>query len=144
MEVKKIDVRFATPKDVDWCMYTLTVKSKALMMQKAENNEMIVAELGDVLVGLLDLQYLWGEHGVPYMSHIIVTEIYRRQGIGRSMLCFFEDHLRDNGFKFLLSSSQLDELPPQEWHRHMGFEECGILNGINEGGVGEVFFRKEL
>jgi hypothetical protein len=26
----------------------------------------------------------------------------------------------------------------------MGFEECGIINGINDGGIGEVFFRKYL
>ena len=44
----------------------------------------------------------------------------------------------------LYSSSQVDEPPPQAWHRHMGFQECGIIAGINEGGVGEVFFRKAL
>lgn len=44
----------------------------------------------------------------------------------------------------LLSSSQADEFEPQTWHRHMGFVECGRLEGINEGGVDEVFFRKQL
>ena len=28
--------------------------------------------------------------------------------------------------------------------RHAGFEECGTIAGINEGGIGEVFFRKQL
>jgi len=36
----------------------------------------------------------------------------------------------------------VDEPEPQAWHRHMGFVECGIINGINENGIGEVFFRK--
>jgi hypothetical protein len=26
----------------------------------------------------------------------------------------------------------------------LGFEECGVINGLNDGGVGEVFFRKAL
>jgi len=26
----------------------------------------------------------------------------------------------------------------------MGFEECGIVNGVNQKGVGEIFFRKAL
>jgi len=26
----------------------------------------------------------------------------------------------------------------------MGFEECGMINGLNQGGIGEVFFRKTL
>jgi hypothetical protein len=43
----------------------------------------------------------------------------------------------------LYSSATGDEVPPQAWHRHMGFEECGILVGHNEG-VGEIFFRKSL
>jgi hypothetical protein len=38
----------------------------------------------------------------------------------------------------------MDESAPQAWHRWMGFEECGFLAGMNEGGVGEVFFRKAL
>lgn len=44
----------------------------------------------------------------------------------------------------LYSSSQVDEGEPQAWHRHMGFVECGILAGVNEGGVGEVFYQKAL
>jgi hypothetical protein len=52
--------------------------------------------------------------------------------------------LRSAGHSAFLSSSQVDEPNPQAWHRHMGFVECGILAGLNEGGVGELFFRKEL
>ena len=37
-------------------------------------------------------------------------------------------------------SSQVDEAEPQAWHRHIGFVECGILAGLNEGDVGEVFY----
>lgn len=43
----------------------------------------------------------------------------------------------------LYSSSQANEAEPQQWHRHMGFAECGIINGINDG-IGEVLFVKPL
>ncbi len=46
--------------------------------------------------------------------------------------------------EFLYSSSQADEPLPQAWHRRMGFAECGLIAGINPGGVGEIFFRKPL
>jgi hypothetical protein len=36
------------------------------------------------------------------------------------------------------------EPEPQAWHRHIGFTECGALVGINDGGIGEIFFRKVL
>ena len=144
--VEHITVRFAQGDDAEWCLLTLSVESKGFMKSKITLNEIIVAEIKGELVGILELEYLWPGHSysVPHISGIIVLEQYRRRGIGRSMLSFLEGYLRDRGFKFLLSSSQLDELPPQEWHRHMGFEECGILAGICKGGVGEVFFRKKL
>ena len=60
------------------------------------------------------------------------------------MLSFIEDYLRERGHNNLYSSSQVDEPQPQAWHRHVGFEECGFIGGIYNGGVGEVFFRKRL
>jgi hypothetical protein len=32
----------------------------------------------------------------------------------------------------------------QEWQRKIGFQECGIIAGISQGGIGEVFFTKPL
>lgn len=55
-----------------------------------------------------------------------------------------EDALRAHGHRMLISSLQVDEAPPQAWHRRVGFEEIAILAGIDEGGVGEVFFRRNL
>ena len=60
------------------------------------------------------------------------------------MLAYLEAYLRKRGYNVLMSSSQLDEPEPQAWHRRVEVEECGIINGLNEGGIGEVFFRKKL
>jgi hypothetical protein len=54
------------------------------------------------------------------------------------------NRLRRQGHTVLYSSSQADEAEPQAWHRHVGFVECGFVAGINAGGVGEIFFRKQL
>ena len=63
--------------------------------------------------------------------------------MGWGLLALLEDELRAKGQSFYYSSSQLDEPEPQAWHRKMGFEECGILTGHNDG-IGEVVFRKRL
>jgi L-amino acid N-acyltransferase YncA len=60
------------------------------------------------------------------------------------LLRFVEQDLRAGGYRALYSSSQADEAAPQAWHRKSGFQECGIIEGINEGGIGEIFFRKDL
>jgi GNAT superfamily N-acetyltransferase len=134
-------VRFATPDDLDWLAAQEYIPA-AIIARKIAVSEMVIAELTGERVGFLRLEYLWSM--VPYIALIRVSEAYRQQGIGRALLAFLESVLREQGHTSLLSSSQVDEPPPQAWHRHMGFEECGILSGINTGGVGEVFFRKAL
>ena len=61
--------------------------------------------------------------------------------VGKALLAFLEEYLRGCGQRML---SQVDEAAPQAWHRTVGFRECGLIAGINDGGVGELFFRKEL
>jgi hypothetical protein len=64
--------------------------------------------------------------------------------VGRALLKFVEQDPRARGHRTLYSSSQANEIQPQTWHRHVGFEECGFIAGINDGGIDEVFFRKKL
>jgi ribosomal protein S18 acetylase RimI-like enzyme len=106
-------------------------------------NEIVLAEFGGRIVGYLRLEYLWMK--IPYIGLVFVLPGHRRRGIGRAMLRFLERYLRKTNRTVLLSSSQVNEpIPSQAWHRAMGFEESGIVNGINQNGVGEVFFRKAL
>jgi ribosomal protein S18 acetylase RimI-like enzyme len=134
-------VRFATPDDLDWLTAQDDIPA-AIIARKIAVSEMLIAERAGERVGFLRLEYLWSM--LPYIAMIRVIEHARQQGIGRALLAFLESVLRERGHTLLMSSSQVDEPHPQAWHRHMGFEECGILSGINPGGVGEVFFRKAL
>jgi GNAT superfamily N-acetyltransferase len=113
-----------------------------IVRRKVEDGDVFVAELGDECVGYLRLEYLWAK--LPYIELIRVLESRRRAGVGQTLLAFVETVMSEKGHTVLYSSSQADEPEPQAWHRRMGFEECGILAGINEGGIGEVFFRKRL
>jgi ribosomal protein S18 acetylase RimI-like enzyme len=136
-----LTTRFALPSDLDFVgqdQYLLP----EIVRRKIEWREIIVAEVNDGLAGYLRLEYLWAK--VPYIALIRVLPEYRGQGVGKALLMFVEEFLRAAGQSTLYSSSQANEAEAQAWHRHAGFEECGIINGINEDGIGEVFFRKEL
>ena len=136
-----IRVRFAAADDLDACLQ-LDDTVDDVIRRKIEASQIIVAQREGDLLGYLRLEYLWSR--TPYIGLIRVRSPCRRQGIGRAILAFLEAFLRDQGYKQLLSSSQVDEPAAQAWHRAVGFEECGILSGINEDGIGEVFFRKAL
>lgn len=135
-----ISVRFAAPADLNFLQPRARVPAK-VMRRKVEWQEIIVAESGGNLVGALHLEYLWSS--VPYIVLIYVVPEHQRRGVGKALLRFVEAFLSGQGHGTLYSSSQADEPEPQAWHLRVGFEECGIIDGINRG-VGEVFFRKSL
>jgi GNAT superfamily N-acetyltransferase len=136
------DVRFADLRDLDFCIKSdFKHISESMIKRKMEEKAIILAEVDGKPVGYLRIEYLW--LAVPYIGLIVVTEEYRRKGVGSAMVEFLEDYLAGKGHDLLYSSSQVDEPEPQTWHRKVGFEECGIIAGINEG-VGEVFFRKTI
>ena len=136
-----VSVRYAEIDDLDFVGQDGYV-SKEVLRRKIEAQEVLLAEQNGRPVAYLRLEYLWSE--VPYIALIRVLEALQRQGIGRALLSHVEEVLRKSGHSRLYSSSQADEAAPQAWHRHVGFAECGIIAGLNSGGVGEVFFRKGL
>lgn len=136
-----ISVRYAAPRDIDFVAQDGYVPV-ATIERKIDASEVVVAELDSLPVGYLRLEYLWSK--LPYIGLIRVLPAARRRGVGRALLRFLEMELREAGHRVLLSSSEAGEPEPQAWHRHMGFVECGRLEAINEGGVDEIFFRKEL
>jgi len=113
-----------------------------VVARKIQAGEVLVAELDGEPVGYIRIEFLWSVH--PYITLIHVLEERRGCGVGTALLRHVEEVLKDDGHSMLLSSSQVDEPAPQAWHRGRGFSECGILHGVNAGGVGEVFFSKRL
>ncbi|MFZ5354883.1 MAG: GNAT family N-acetyltransferase [Bacillota bacterium] len=137
-----IIVRFAEMKDLEACVEFDHSKREDIIESKINLHEIIVAERCGQIIGYIKLEYIWTE--LPYLSLILLKPEHRGKGIGTLMLNYLVDFLQINGFELLLSSSQVDEAEPQKWHRKKGFVECGILNGINEGNIGEVFFKLDL
>jgi GNAT superfamily N-acetyltransferase len=135
-------VRPARVEDLDWyCTEDPSVGREAIR-RKVEAGEVFIAELEDRPVGHLRLDYLWSK--TPFVALVRVLSECRAQGIGRALLAFVQARLRAAGRDTLYSSAMADAAQAQVWHRHMGFKECGTIQGINPGGVGEVFFVKRL
>ena len=141
MNHDKLVVRLATLADLDFVAQDGYVDT-AVIQRKIKADEIFVAEYDNQLVGYLRLEYLWSL--VPYIALIHVLPDQQRKGIGKAILQHISAFLRERGHENLYSSSQVDEAEPQAWHRHMGFEECGLLAGINGDGIGELFFCKSI
>lgn len=137
-----LQIRTATPADEPICAGWDEYLAPAFLAYKAANGELVLAEMDGNPIGYLRLEYLWG--AVPYIGLIRVVPELRGRGVGKAILAHVEAACRAQGHRALYSSSQVNEAEPQAWHRAVGFVECGAIAGINPGGIGEVFFRKEL
>ncbi len=136
-----IVVRFANPSDIEFVSQNKYIFAD-VVARKIEWQEVLIAERDGKPVGYARIEYIWSQ--LPFVSLIHVRKGAQRQGVGKAILSFLESYLVENGHDVLYSSSQVDEPKPQAWHRHVGFVECGVIAGMNEGGVGELFFRKRL
>ena len=139
----QVVVRFAAPADLDFVLYTGHQYIPAEQVeQMIEWQRVVIAERDGQRIGYACVDSL----GVinPYLAALWVLEEHRRRGIGKAILRFLEDRFRGQGHHVLYSSCVVVEGLPQDWHRHVGFEECGFIADLNGGGMGEVFFRKRL
>ena len=134
-------VRIAASGDLDFIKQKSGLPRERLL-QKIQRDEILILSVNDEPVGHLWFAFLWSE--IPFIDLIYIKEDYQKRGLSRVLLGFLEAYLQESGFDVLYSSSQMDEPEPQAWHRHVGFEECGVISGMNDGGIGEAFFRKVI
>jgi len=116
--------------------------SAALLESKRRDGAILLAMVRGQPVGWLVHTMLWAR--VPFIELIHVEPDDRRLGIAAALLAALEDQLRCDGRELLFSSAQDDNAAAMSWHLQLGFDESGVIDGINAGGVGEVFFRKDL
>jgi len=143
----RVRIRFATPADTEWLEQMEIGKDdpqgREMLDLHIRKDHVILAVLEDRPIGLLSYELLWSK--LPFISLVFIRpDRYQGQGVGRRMLAFLEDSLRQKGYRRLMSSAQTDNPESQAWHRKMGFHEIGILYDINTDGTGEVFLLKEL
>ena len=113
-----------------------------LLIQSIQNGWVYVVEDHDKIIGYARLEFIW--LAVPYLALITLNEDYQGKGIGTSIVNKLSQDLMAKGHSKLYTSSVVMEPRPQMFHRKCGFIECGIITGMNEGGIGEVFFVKSL
>ncbi|UCG42715.1 MAG: GNAT family N-acetyltransferase [candidate division WOR-3 bacterium] len=143
----RVEVRFASGSDMSWLREMEIGKDdpqgREMLELHVRMDQVILAVLEGRTIGCLRFELLWSK--LPFVSLLFIRpDEYQGQGVGRRMLGFLEDSLRQRGYRSLMSSAQTDNPRSQAWHRKMGFHEIGILYDINTDGTGEVFLLKQL
>ncbi|API54247.1 GNAT family N-acetyltransferase [Rhizobium leguminosarum] len=128
--------------DIDWLVREDASAGEAWVSRCVALGEYLVAREAGEIVGFLRFSRFWGR--VPYMEMIRVLPGHRRSGVGTALFLAWEDAMRDDGARLLMTSSECDESRPQDWHRRNGFSETGAIELPGLQSVPEVFFIKRI
>lgn len=134
-----MEITHATLSDYE----TLVNNDKHISKEELRNlilsKRVLIAKQEGSLRGWLRYNLFWDN--TPFMNMLYVIEGYRSQRIGQALVSMWEELMRAEGYKFVLTSSQSNE-QGQFFYRKNGYIDCGSLLLKDE--PLEIFFRKEL
>ena len=97
--------------------------------KKVENKEGYVLLNDDKAIGLLRYNFFWDN--IPFCTLLLIDKNFQNKGYGKKMMEFWENEMKLQGHKIVLTSTQVDE-KAQHFYRKLGYQDCGGLL-INDG-----------
>ena len=143
MEVLKMDLKYMQIEDKDFVM---GIDSHVNELQY-ENR--VYTKTGYIMwddnkhLGLMHYSVLWDN--LPLLNLIHVEEAHRNKGIATEAMKLWEEEMKNQGYKMVLISTQVDE-DAQHLYRKLGYIECGalLMNSTPFEQPMEMFMRKIL
>jgi len=84
----------------------------------------LLAYDGERFVGWLRYGLFWDE--IPFMNMLFFLEAERGKGFGRALVSDWENRMRAEGYKRVMTSTQADE-SAQHFYRKLGYCDTGAL-----------------
>ena len=91
-------------------------------MNKVRDKRGYVLLEGDIPIGLLRYNLFWDN--TPFCTMLFVDRNYQGKGYGKKLMEYWEDDMKSQGYKILLTSTQVDE-NAQHFYRKLGYKDCG-------------------
>jgi ribosomal protein S18 acetylase RimI-like enzyme len=132
-----IKIQYAENDDFLWLKEHDDHISETILKNKIQNNEIYVVKNTGKIIGWLRFNLFWDN--IPFVNMICILEKYWKMGIGKELLKHWENEMKNNGYKNVLTSTQSDE-EAQHFYRKMGYKEIGGFKYFND--PYEIIFQK--
>ncbi|SFA76595.1 Acetyltransferase (GNAT) domain-containing protein [Cohnella sp. OV330] len=131
---------YATESDYDYIKKHDRHLLESLIAQKISQKEIYIFTTDDhVVIGWMRYGYFWDN--TPFMNMIWIDEPYRSKGLGRKAVRFWEEDMKQKGFKVVMTSTLSNE-EAQHFYRNSGYRDAGCL--LLEQEPLEILFSKIL
>ena len=133
----EVNIRLVEINDRLWLIEHDKHISQKILDNKIKNNEIYIIEINEKIIGWLRYNLFWDN--IPFMNLIYLLEEYRHKGIGKIMVEYWENEMKQNGYKNVLTSTQSNE-ESQHFYRKLGYKEIGGFKYFND--PFEIIFQK--
>lgn len=117
-------IRYLEEKDKEF-WYTLDQHlPEAEFIKKVTDKRGYVILHGEKPIGIMRYNMFWDN--TPFLTLIYIDFSYHNKGYGRKAMEFWEDEMAKQGYKMIMTSTQVDE-QAQHFYRKLGFKDCGCL-----------------
>jgi ribosomal protein S18 acetylase RimI-like enzyme len=133
-------IRYGNESDYDYICSNDKHLPQELIAAKINAREIILLlnENNDK-IGWLRYGSFWDN--IPFMNMLFINQEYRCKGYGADLVAFWENEMKNRGFKLVMSSTQSNE-DAQHFYRKLGYKEAGCL--ILEDQPMEIMFTKKI
>jgi ribosomal protein S18 acetylase RimI-like enzyme len=139
IDKKEMIIRYANNNDYLWLFEHDNHISETILKNKINNKEIYVVEKNEKIIGWLRYNLFWDN--TPFMNMIYVLEEYQKMGIGKILVKYWEDEMKQNGYNNVLTSTQYNE-EAQHFYSKIGYKEIGKFKYLND--PYEILFQKIL
>lgn len=110
---------------------------------KVQTKRGYILLLNDKPIGLLRYNLFWDN--TPFCTMVFVDWEYQRKGYGGKLIEYWEHDMKAQGYKMLLTSTQVDE-EAQHVYRKLGYKDCGgfVIDIPEFAQPMEMFFIKPI
>ena len=137
------EIRHVTASDKSF-WYTL---DKHLCKQEFEfkirDKRGYIISNGGTPIGLMRYNLMWDN--TPFLTLIHICDDYHGKGFGKQAMQFWENEMREMGYRMVMTSTQVDE-EAQHFYRRLGYKDRGgiFLDGTPGEQAQEMIMIKVL
>ncbi len=132
-------IRLAESADIELLIQYDKHISRDEIGHAIQRGGIFIAEDNGQFAGWLRYGLFWDS--IPFMNLLFILDGYRKKGFGRQLVSFWENEMKQYGYKVLMTSTQADEYA-QHFYFKLGYEAIGGFR--LDGDPYEVIFSKKL
>jgi len=91
---------------------------------KIRDKRCYVIRLDDKPIGYMRYNLMFDF--IPFLTCFYIDDEYQGKGYGKNAMLYWEDEMRDLGFKMIMVSTQVDE-NGQHFYRKIGYKDMGAI-----------------